>query len=290
VSTPTRPYLVTTDLFWELYGAAFDGLFIILEREQAMPAFARFVAAADGELKARHPGTPMAKAFASARAALEGHPERDPEARLIVAAKGQAQSPALNTLLNYADFKPRGHYTSDEQKRYFAAVRYLSALPFSAENTVLLRGLDPGVDKAAVAWITVYQPFIASSRLALLWGGDIPASPIASHPGKDDGARRLFPLSWAWDNEAFDNVIDHSDRPPAERITTKDGAAGRALPSGLDFAAIAGNRLARDLLDRSGVLATYPNLAPRRRPAGHRRIRPAGSTRSAITCSTRNTR
>src|SRR6185312_2283545 len=32
--TPTRPYLVTTDLIWEVYGAAFHGLFTISERKE----------------------------------------------------------------------------------------------------------------------------------------------------------------------------------------------------------------------------------------------------------------
>jgi hypothetical protein len=280
VRTPTRPYFVTTDLFWELYGAAFDGLFIILEREQAMPAFARLVAAADAQLKFRQPNTPTAKAFASARAVLEGHAERDPEARLIAEAKGQAVSPALNQPLDYAEFKPRGHYTSAEQKRYFGAVRYLSKLPLSAEDTALLRSLDSTVGQAAQAWISVYRPFIASSRLPLVWGGDAAAGSIASHAEPDDRTR-LFPLSWGWDNEALDNVVFHSKWPPAEQIATREGA-GRMLPSGLDFAAIAGNRLARDLLDRSGVLATYLNLAPRIEATRRRFEAAAGKSRPGL--------
>jgi Protein of unknown function (DUF3160) len=266
VRTPTRPYFVTTDLFWELYGAAFDGLFIILEREQAMPAFARFVTAADDQLRSRHPGTQVAKAFAAARAVLEGHPERDPEARLIMEAKGA-----------YAEYKPRGHYTSAEQKRYFGAVRYLSKLTLSDEDTALLRGLDPAVGQAAQAWNSVYRPFIASSRLALVWGGE--AGAIASHQG--ESGTRLFPLSWGWDNEALDNVVFHSAWPPAEQIRDRDGA-GRMLPSGLDFAAIAGNRLARDILDRSGVLATYPNLAPRLDATRRRFQAAAGKSRPGL--------
>ncbi len=38
-TTPTRPYLVTTDIFWELFAAAYEGLFIVKERDQAIPAF-----------------------------------------------------------------------------------------------------------------------------------------------------------------------------------------------------------------------------------------------------------
>jgi hypothetical protein len=258
VRVPTRPYFVTTDLFLELYSAAFDGLFIILERGRAMPAFNQFVAAADAELRARHPDTRMAKAFAAARAVLSGHSAGNAEARLITAASGPAQSVALGELLNFGEFRPRGHYTSEDQKRYFAAVRYLSALPLSPDDTALLRGLGPAIGKAALEWITVYKPFIATSRLDLVWGGD--TSTIASHP--DSHGTRLFPLSWGWDNEALDNVIDHSERPAAERITSSDGRP-RILPSGLDFATIAGNRLAGELLDRSGTLTTYPNLAAR---------------------------
>ena len=47
-STPTRPYLVTTDVFWELLAAAYEGIFIVEERQQAIPAFWEFVQEADG--------------------------------------------------------------------------------------------------------------------------------------------------------------------------------------------------------------------------------------------------
>jgi hypothetical protein len=158
-----------------------------------MPALARFLAVADADLRAHHPGTRMAQAFAAARAVLEGHGNTDAEARLIIAAEGVALSPAMGTQLDYSQFRPRGHYTSDDQKRYFAAARYLGALPLSGDDTALLRSLDKMVGEAALAWIAVYRPFIASSRLQLVWSGDTLASTIASHPGKP--GTRLFPLS-----------------------------------------------------------------------------------------------
>jgi hypothetical protein len=275
---PTRPYFVTTDLFFELYGAAFDGLFVILERAQAMPAFARFVSAADADLRAHHPGTRMAKAFAAARAVLEDHAETDAEAKLIVAARGRAQSLVLDDSLDFAQFRPRGHYTSDDQKRYFAAVRYLSALPLDKDDTALLRSLDAAVGQAALAWIAVYRPFTASSRLELVWGAPA-ASPIASHQGAK--GTRLFPLSWGWDNEALDNVVDHPERPAAERIMSRDGGS-RTLPSGLDFAAIGGDQLARAILERSGVLATFPNLASRLDATRKRFSAAAGASRTNL--------
>jgi hypothetical protein len=275
---PTRPYFVTTDLFWELYAGAFDGLFIILERGQAMPAFQRFVTAADTELRARHPDSRMSKAFAAARAVLEGHSDGNAEAQLIVAAKGGAQSVALGEPMDFGQFRPRGHYKIDDQKRYFGAVRYLSALPLSNDDTALLRGLDAAVGQAALDWIGVYRPFIASSRLNLVWGGD--ASTIAAHP--DTRGTRLFPLAWGWDNEALDNVVDHADRPVAERITSADGHDSRMLPSGLDFAAIGGNSLAGDLLKRSGDLITFPNLVPRLAATRQRFVAAAGKSRNSL--------
>jgi len=51
-ATPTRPYLVTTDIFWELVASAYEGTFIVQERQQAMPAFWAFVDAARQSLNA----------------------------------------------------------------------------------------------------------------------------------------------------------------------------------------------------------------------------------------------
>ena len=47
---PTRPYLVTTDIFWENFAAAYEGLFVLLERRQAIPIFWAFVQEADAVL------------------------------------------------------------------------------------------------------------------------------------------------------------------------------------------------------------------------------------------------
>lgn len=44
---PRRPYLITTDLFWENFGAAFEAAFILNERYQAIPAFRQLVAGAN---------------------------------------------------------------------------------------------------------------------------------------------------------------------------------------------------------------------------------------------------
>ncbi len=256
----TRPYYVTTDLFWEVYGAAFDGLFIVVERDQSIPAFKRFLDGAADGLQKTAPTGRLAKAFAAAQAVLDSHEAGNPEAGLILKAAGSAPSPALGEDIDYAQFKPRGHYTTEAQKRYFGAMRYLTLIPLTQDEVGQLRALDPAIAKAAGEWIGSYRPFIAASRLDLVWGDAGAKASVASHPG-GPGAR-LFPLSWAWDNEALDNVVYHSDWPAAEQIVTKDGAQ-RLLPSELDFPAVAGNGTARSLLDQQGVLTKYPNLAAR---------------------------
>ena len=257
---PTRPYLVTTDLFWEVYGAAFDGLFIVLEREKAMPAFKSFLEAATADLAKSHADSKLAKAFAAAQAVLEGRDKQNDEARLIVAAQGPARSAVLDTLVDYGEFKPRGHYKTADEKRYFAAMRYLSQITLTDDDVALLRGLDPTVARAAEAWIGSYAPFIAPSRNDLVWSDKRDKSAAASHDGPP-GAR-IFPLSWGWDNEALDNSIYHQSWPASEQIVAADGTR-RLLPSGLDFAAVAGNALAYELLDQAGLLAKYPNLGTR---------------------------
>jgi hypothetical protein len=242
---PTRPYLVTTDLFWEVFGAAFDGLFMVVERERAMPAFEKFVDLADESLRRQGPDAALSQAFAAARAVLEHQEATNPEARLILAAAGPAPSLVFGESLDFGQFRARGHYKTDAQKRYFAAMRYLSLIDLSAQDARTLRALDPAVGKAATDWIGAYTPFVAASRLDLVWGDGTGRSNIAAHPGKP--GIRLFPLSWGWDNEALDNSIFHAAWPASEQIVDR-GSVGRALPSGLDFAAVAGDRLADQLL------------------------------------------
>ncbi len=279
LSAATRPYFVTTDLFWELYGATFDGLFIVVERERAIPAFRTFVAATTNALRLTHPGSGLATQLAAAQAVLEHREAGNPEAQRILAANFSGTTP-LGNELDYAQLKPRGHYKTEEQQRYFRAMRYLSLTRLSEADAQTLRKLGPNVAKAAAEWIGSYRPFIAASRLDLVWGSDAAKAPIASHPDAYGGIG-LFPLSWAWDNEALDNVIYHDNWPVAEKIESPAGMR-RLLPSGLDFAAILGNADARQLLGDQGLIATYPNLAVRiaatsRRFVADRQRRPTTS-------------
>ncbi len=255
-----RPYLVTSDIFWELFAAAFEGSFMLVEHERAMPAFGRFVRLAASELAKARPAARSTRAFAAAVAVLNGPPPADSEAARIVAATDVVRSEALEVMVDYTDFRPRGTYTRDDaSKRYFGAVRYLARLPLESKDVAVLRALSPEVAGAAREWIGFYRPFIAPGRSELVWDDGRGRSEASSHG--DDKPFSVFPLSWGWDNEALDSTIFHSHWPAAEQVAGPDGP--RLIPSGLDLAAIAGNELSLSLLGQQGELARYPVLAGR---------------------------
>jgi hypothetical protein len=251
-STPTRPYLAS-DAFWELFAAAYEGIFIVQERQNAIPAFRQFVDLASAALARSYPQSGWTKVFA-ALAAVPTKPETDDEARRILNATDPQFSPVLGVQFDYGELKPRGHYAATpEGQRYFRAFRYLtkvSSLPnWKADD---LQALPPNVKAAALSWISSYQSLIPS-RSPLLWQTAPSALSWLKHPQANPV---LFPLSWGFDNEALYSTIYHSDLPLAEQI---DGPAGRRLqPSSLDVAAALGSRFARGLL--ADEIRRYPKL------------------------------
>jgi hypothetical protein len=253
-STPTRPYLVTTDSFWELFAAAYEGMFIVRERQAAMPAFWQFVAQTADSLHQSHPQSPWSALFA-ALAAIETGPASNQEAQRILQAADSRFSPVAGRNFDYGELKPRGHYTATpEAERYFRAFRYLTSAPDATWSMEELRQLPAAVKSAALRWIASYQDLVAPSRSPLLWQ-DAPFQALAyvRHP---QAAPVLFPLSWGFDNEALFSTIYHESLPPAERI---EGPGGRRLtPSGVDIAAALGSGFARGLL--AGEIAKYPPL------------------------------
>jgi hypothetical protein len=254
-SAPTRPYLVTTDSFWELFAAAYEGIFIVRERQVAIPAFWKFVASAHASLAQAHPQSPWTAAFA-ALMAVNTKPDNNEEAMRILQATGPRFSSVAQDQFDYGELKPRGHYAATpEAQRYFRAFRYLtrlSALP--SMKTAELRGLPPEVHGAAMQWIGAYADMIAPSRSPLVWPeAPAPLPEYVRHPGNTPV---LFPLSWGFDNEVLYSTIYHDGLPAPEQI--QSAANPRLIPSALDIAAALGSRFARELL--AGEIAHYPNL------------------------------
>jgi hypothetical protein len=254
-STPTRPYLVTTDSFWELFAAAYEGILIVRERQVAIPAFWQFVTIADASLARLRPQSPWTAAFAAV-AAVDTQSASNEEAVRILHGTGPAFSSVTRGQFDYGELKPRGHYTATpEAQRYFRAFHYLTRLSsLESMNTAELRDLPPEVRSAALRWIGAYEQMIAPSRSALVWqDAPLPLPDYVRHPGTTPV---LFPLSWGFDNEVLYSTIYHDAFPAPEQI--QSAANKRLMPSALDIAAALGSRFARELL--AGDIARYPNL------------------------------
>lgn len=279
-----RPLVVTTDVFWEDFAAAFQGLFILRERVQAIPAFWEFVKGARTALTSG--GSKVWGPVFSAAAELEAaagsaRPAPGSEAARIFSLKS-ADSPVVGPGFPYGEMKPRGNYAATPRMRnYFMAFRYLTEvarreanrLPPAERATALadLANLPPAVKAKARTWIAAYEPFIAPGRAPVVFD-DKPFAPPAwaSHPADGPG---LFPLSFGFDNEVFLTTVFHESWPASEQV--QDPGNRRLLPSGLDLAAATGSAFARTLL--SDQVKRFPNLGGALDRLGEkwRRSRPA---------------
>lgn len=257
-STPTRPYFVTTDIFWELIGAAYEGIFIVQEEQQAMPAFWAFTEAAAAELKTAQPDSPWSKVFAAIAPLRDPAASGDAETARIAKAEGSAKSSATGEEFNYGELKPRGHYSGDPRRAaYFKAVHYLTEIAAKRDDTASLAGLSAATQAQARRWIDAYRPFIAPSRAPLVWDGKDKSVPAYARHAL--ARPQVFPLSWGFDNELLLSTVFHPDWPEAAQIRDAQGG-GRLLPSGLDLAAALGSGAARGFLDAE--FRRYPNLRP----------------------------
>jgi hypothetical protein len=257
-STPTRPYLVTTDIFWELYAAAFEGIFVLSERQSAMPRFWDFVKVAHESLENSHGGSKLEKAFAAISEIPLGSSAKNPETIRILKAEGIVKSEVTGEDFNFSELKPRGHYAKDFLLQdYFRASKYLMLIRLESSDVALLRRLSSSVVDAALAWIKVYEPFIASSKRPLVWNKDNGVPSYVRHPDLDS---QIFPLSWGVDNEVLFSTVYHQNLPRNEQITGPSGP--RSLPSGLDLAAVLGSQLAETILEESGEFKKFPTLQP----------------------------
>ncbi|HEY1804596.1 MAG TPA: DUF3160 domain-containing protein [Terracidiphilus sp.] len=255
-ATPTRPYLVTTDIFWELVASAYEGTFIVEERQQAMPAFWAFVNAARQSLDATAPSSTWAAAFNAVVDSEGATNSSDAEALHIQQASGSFNSAVFGKQFDFTELTPRGYYTATpEMQEYFKAVHYLTSVAAAIDATPL-NALPDDVKAKALRWIAAYSPYIAPSRSPLVWSAGTFVPPaFALHPGTSP---QVFPLSWGIDNEVLLSTVFHSDWPGPEQITGPKGP--RVLPSGLDLAAAMGSSYARSLLKTD--LTSYPALGP----------------------------
>ncbi|HNY01121.1 MAG TPA: DUF3160 domain-containing protein [Bacteroidales bacterium] len=244
-TVPTRPYLVTTDIFWELYASAYEGIFIISERDQAIPNFWKFVGAADQYYKENSKTSPWVPVF-QALSDLHSGNKQNAEVVRITEAQGVLKSETLNKEFNYAELKPRSHYTSNiEMQQYFMGFKYLTTV-YDTNSTIMeeLNQLPPEVQSYAAKWIECYQGFISPSRSPLVW------KVVKNDPpryNKNPGTNlTMFPLSWGFDNEVLYSTVYHENTPVELRVEGPGGM--RLLPSGLDLAASLGNGLATSIL------------------------------------------
>jgi len=256
VSTAARPYLVTTDIIWELLGAAYDGTLIVEERQRAIPAFWKFVSAARESLHVKNPKSPWTAAFDAVASVQTGAVTGSAEAQRILNASGRFESPVFGKDFNYTELTPRGHYTmSPEMETYFKAMHYLTQLG-AVRDPAELASLPADVKVKAMSWIHVYAGFIAPSRGAVVWDPAATAPPsFARHPAE---RASIFPLSWGFDNEILFSTVYHRKWPVDEQIA--NGVLYRVIPSGLDLAAVMGSDFALALL--KDELAKQPRLGP----------------------------
>jgi hypothetical protein len=273
------PYLVTTDGFWELFAAAYEGSFILSERQQSMPRFWDFVREAHRDRQKL--GEKWAVVFEALESLRTQPAPSHPEAQRILAAKGQEESAALKAPFDFGELKPRSHYTTTEDlKRYFQAMRYLTYVS-NKLDTPVLSSLPEPTQALARAWMASYEGYIAPSRAPTVWSkGAFKPPPYLSKP-KEKPA--LFPLSWGFDNEVLFTNVFHCDTPlpqrmqgpprPGEKVAPellavtaecepaqREPRVPRLLPSGLDVAAALGNAHARSLLKPE--LERFPPLGP----------------------------
>lgn len=254
-NSPTRPYMVTTDILWELFGAAYEGIFIVKEKDRSIPVFWNFVAAANEYYKKTAEKSKWAPAFAALQEFNSGKLQ-SLEAKNIQKAEGTMRSEVLQDDFEYATLKPRGHYTSaKEMENYFKAFKYFTTV-FAKEPEIMqeLNSLPAEIKRQIAQWIESYMGFISPPRSPMVLKElkyDYPT--YCQYPAKEN---RIFPLSWGFDNEVLFSTVYHENFPPEKQITGPGGV--RDLPSGLDIAAALGNNFAETLLESE--YKKYPPL------------------------------
>lgn len=252
-SSPTRPYLVTTDIFWELFGSAYQGLFIVKERDQAIPSFWQFIDKANSWYSTKN--SKWTTTFAVLSEFKKGTNPTRPEIKHINECSN-AVSEVTGEEYSFFNLKPRGHYSSNrEMAQYFKAFKYLTTILEKDKNALSeLSKLPDDISQLANNWIKSYSGFIAPSRSPAVWASN--QSAIPAYCQYPSGDASIFPLSWGFDNEVLNSAVYHQNYPKKWQVTGAEGP--RITPSGLDLASVLGNRFAEDLLKAD--FEKYPPL------------------------------
>jgi hypothetical protein len=255
-TTPTRPYLVTTDIMWELFGSALQGIFIVKERDVAIPAFWEFIIKGNQFYQNSTDPSPWKDVFKSLTD-LHENKQDNSEANNIRNAQSMIYSEVLKDKFDFSELKPRGHYTSLAQMQdYFKAFKYFTLI-FENKNSIIrkLEKLPVEIRDLANSWIKSYDGFISPSRGRLVFNNEKANRPkYVQYP---DTNLTIFPLSWGFDNEVLYSTVYHQNFPADKQIVSKNGAR-RITPSGLDLAAALESSIADSLL--LNEFNEYPNL------------------------------
>ncbi len=251
----SRPYLVTTDIMWEIFGTAYQGIFIIKEKEEAIPNFWQFIDEADKYLAKSNTSSAWKPVFIAIKE-LRVSNKLNPEVARILDEE-DSFTELINDKYRYSDLKPRGHYTSSpEMENYFRAFRYFTTIYQNKQDTLQeLNSFPEEIKKYAVQWIESYTGMIAPSRAPMIWKGlkqTVPA--YCQYPQKE---ARIFPLSWGFDNEVLYSTVFHENFPVDLQIISKQGQR-RVFSSGIDLASAMGNGFAENMMKQD--YEQYPNL------------------------------
>jgi Protein of unknown function (DUF3160) len=254
-TTPTRPFLITTDIFWELFGSAFQGIFTVKERTQAIPAFWNFINSAYSYFK-DNPKYQQWTVVFEALSKLQKNDLQNKESNRILNSEEKIYSEVLKQEYDYSQLKPRGFYTSTTQMQiYFRAFKYLTTVYEKRKEVIKqLNNLPPDIKKYAIDWIESYNGFISPGRRENIFLKNISIPNYVQFP---DTGISVFPISWGFDNEALNASVYHSDYPKDRQIISKTGDL-RLLPSGLDLAAAFSNNFAASIMEEE--YSRYPNL------------------------------
>lgn len=255
-NTPTRPYLVTTDIFWELFGAAYQGLFIVKERDEAIPNFWKFINEVNNYYKKSTTQSELSSIFTTLNDLYSNNIKNSEVLR--IKNEKDCFSETINDKFSYSELKPRGHYTSTpEMEKYFKAFRYFTTIFQKGKfhgKVMELNSLPPEITSFAEKWIMSYTGFISPSRSPLIWKNlKQPIPSYCKYPQKEPS---IFPLSWGYDNEVLYSTVYHLNLPPQIQVQGPSGL--RLLPSGFDLASALGNGLAENLLESD--YQKYPPL------------------------------